>query len=252
MPAYNEAERIEQTIGTIAAYGQARGHVYPVVLADDGSTDSTIERARSAAAAAGLPLTILSFPHRGKAATVRDGMLALADDERVDYLMMLDADDEVRVDELDHAAWTGDPHTIYIARRIGETAGSVGRPSPFRRTMSAGMRLASRTLLGLDYPDTQCGFKLFPRPLAGAIFRQQRSTAWVFDAELLVIANRVSGLAVLEIPVRWQPRGGSKVTRSAAVTSVIGLLGIAWRYWSGVYEPVAERPVAVAPERARA
>ncbi len=252
MPAYNEAERIERTIDRVARYRSERGLEWPVVLADDGSTDATVARARAAAAAAGLPLEVLSFPHRGKAASVRDGMLALAGTARADYLMMLDADDEVRIDDLDNAAWQAGDSTIYIARRIGAAPGSAARPSVFRRAMSGGMRLASRTLLGLDFPDTQCGFKLFPRRFAAAIFAQQRSTGWVFDAELLVIAYKVSGLPVHELPVTWQPRGGSKVARTAALTSAAGLLGIAWRYWSGVYEPVVDREVAVAKEAARA
>lgn len=257
MPAWNEADRIERTIATIAGYRREREAAWPIVLADDGSTDETVALARAAAEAAGLGLTVLSFTHRGKAATVRDAMLAFAEDEGLDYLMMLDADDEVRIDQLDHVEWSSDPTTVYIARRMGEDPGAVTpvrRPSAFRRAMSAGMRLASGTLLGLPYPDTQCGFKLFPRQLAGPIFRQQQSTSWVFDAELLVIASRVSGLPIREVSVTWRPRGGSKVTRAAAFTSAIALLGIAWRYWSGVYEPVVEREgaVVVVRERVRA
>lgn len=246
MPAWNEAERIERTIRSIAGYRRERGAAWPVVLADDGSTDETVARARAAADAEGLALTVVSFAHRGKAATVRDAMLALADDETIDYLLMLDADDEVGIDQLDHVAWSADPATVYIARRMVEAPnGPVRRPGVLRRAMSAGMHLASGTLLGLPYPDTQCGFKIFPRPLAGPIFRQQRSMSWVFDAELLVIADRVSGLPIREVNVTWRPRGGSKVGRTAAITSTVALLGIAWRYWSGVYEPVVEREEAI-------
>ena len=110
--------------------------------------------------------------------------------------------------------------------------------------MSIGMRLASRVLLGLPYSDTQCGFKLFPRHLAFELFSQQRSSSWVFDAEILVIA-RQSGLPIREVPVTWEPRGESRVGAGAAVTSVLGLLQIAARRWARRYRRVGPpRPPA--------
>jgi dolichyl-phosphate beta-glucosyltransferase len=182
---------------------------------------------------------VLNFPHRGKALTIRDAMLALAGRTDARLLMMLDADDELRIDQLDHVAWAADPRTIYIGRRVSEVGGAVGaRPSPFRRVMSGGMRMASRVLLGLRFPDTQCGFKLFPRSIVPALFGQQRSAGWVFDAELLVIANRVSGFPVEEIPVTWSPRGESKVSSTAAIGSVFSLIGVAARYRAGRYRRI--------------
>jgi hypothetical protein len=103
--------------------------------------------------------------------------------------------------------------------------------------MSGGMRIAARLLLGLPYPDTQCGFKLFPRTLAFELFSQQRSDSWVFDAELLVIA-RVTGMRIREVPVVWRPRGVSRVGSTAAISSAAGLLAIAFRRWTRQYRRV--------------
>ena len=100
--------------------------------------------------------------------------------------------------------------------------------------MSTGMRIAARVLLGLPYRDTQCGFKLFPRHLAFELFSQQRSSSWVFDAEILVIARR-SGLPIREVLVVWEPRGESRVGAGSAITSAIGLIQIAVRRWTGRY-----------------
>ena len=243
LPAFNEAERIGATLGSIAAYRTSLGVDWPIIVADDGSTDRTIEIARTTASALGLPLEILAFAHRGKALTVRDAMLRAAAEHEVDYCMMLDADDELRIDQLDHIIWDGD-RAIYIGRRVGETNGVVGtRPPLFRRVMSAGMRTANLVLLGLRFPDTQCGFKLFPREYVAGLFSQQRSARWVFDAEILVIGHRVSGMEVREIPVTWSPRGQSKVTARAALGSILSLLGICLRYRRGRYRPVAsDRP----------
>jgi dolichyl-phosphate beta-glucosyltransferase len=238
MPAYNEADRITATLEALAARQRRTGHHLSVFLADDGSTDRTTGIAWAAAERVGLELEILRMPHRGKALTVRDAMIAVSGRSSAEMLMMLDADNEISIDQLDHAAWADDQRTVYIGRRVPKAHGALGAtPSPFRRLMSTLMRIAARLFLGLPYPDTQCGFKLFPRPLAFELFSQQRSTGWVFDAEILVIVRR-SGLAVREIPVVWQPRGASRVGAGAAFGSAVALLGIAIRRWTGRYKRV--------------
>ena len=242
LPAFNEADRIDATLRSIAGYLSRLGVDWPVVLADDGSSDGTAGVANATAAAVGLPLQVVSYPHRGKALTVRDAMLRVAATNVADYCLMLDADDELRIDQLDHVQWADEP-TIYIGRRVSETNGLAGaRPPLLRRTMSAGMRVASRVLLGLGFPDTQCVVKLFPSRLIPELFGQQRSAGWVFDAELLVIGWRISGIPVREVPVTWSPRGKSKVTTLNAVRSVFSLLAVALRYRSGRYRKISLPP----------
>lgn len=235
MPAYNEADRIGATLEVVGAIAPTWDPPIRVFLADDGSTDKTTGVAWDRAQRLGLDLEILRLSHRGKALTVRDAMLAVSGKTDADYLLMLDADNEVSINHLSKVDWSADPSTIYIARRVGETGGALGATPPlFRRLMSTAMRTASRVLLGLPYRDTQCGFKLFPRHLAFELFSQQRSSSWVFDAEILVIARR-SGLPITEVPVVWEPRGESRVGAGSAVTSAIGLLQIALRRWTGRY-----------------
>ena len=63
----------------------------------------------------------------------------------LDYLMMLDSDDELRIDQLDRVVWADDPQTIYIGRRSRTIADSPGAtPSPFRRVGSRRCRPGSR------------------------------------------------------------------------------------------------------------
>jgi dolichyl-phosphate beta-glucosyltransferase len=239
MPAFNEAERVGATLDAIAAFTTEHpAVVVGTYLADDGSTDRTTGVAWERAQDAGLPLHILRLPHRGKALTVRDAMLQVSGASDAAYLLMLDADNEISIEHLARVDWTGDPDTIYIARRVGEVGGRLGStPTTYRRLMSLGMRLASTVLLGLRFRDTQCGFKLFPRHLAFELFSQQRSGSWVFDAELLVVARR-SRLPIREVPVVWQPRGESRVGSGAAISSAAGLLWIAVRRWTRRYRRV--------------
>jgi dolichyl-phosphate beta-glucosyltransferase len=235
IPAWNEAARISPTIEAIAALRANGWPIFGVIVADDGSTDGTARVTHAVAARLNLPVNVRSLTHAGKAWAVRDGMLYAARTLPVEYLLMLDADNEISVDQVAAVRWSSDPRTVYIARRVGETGGRSGvRPAPFRRLMSLGMRTLARLLLGLRYPDTQCGFKLFPAPLVPAIFGGMRSRSWVFDAELLVIARSL-GLPVVQVPVVWQPRGTSRVPASAAFSSVVALVGIAVRRAKGLY-----------------
>jgi dolichyl-phosphate beta-glucosyltransferase len=244
MPAYNEADRIEQTLESVARYWAGGTKVRSVCLADDGSTDGTIRIAEAAARRLDLPLEVLRLPHRGKAWTVRAAMLEVSVSIDLDYLMMLDADDELRIDQLDRVVWSDDPRTIYIGRRSRTIADDPGAmPSLFRRFMSWGMRIASRLLLGVNFRDTQCGFKLFPRSIVADLFGQQRSKSWTFDAELLLIASRISGIPVQEVDVTWSPRGASKVGLAAPISSGFALLGTAFNRVRGVYRPIGMEPV---------
>jgi len=238
IPAFNERARLGATLGSIAAYGRLHGTALRIVLADDGSTDRTADMAVAAARDLDLDLTVLRLDHAGKAWAVRRGMLHAAASTEADYLLMLDADNEISIEHLEDVPWMDDPSAIYIGRRVGTVGGRTGtRPSRLRRLMSAGMRTLSRILLGLPYRDTQCGFKLFPRRHVRDLFGQQRTRGWVFDAEILVIAAR-SHLPVVEVPVVWNPCGVSRVRATAALTSLGWVLAIAARRATDRYRPV--------------
>jgi dolichyl-phosphate beta-glucosyltransferase len=56
--------------------------------------------------------------------------------------------------------------------------------------------------------DTQCGFKVFRRPLAEAIFRRARIRSFAFDIEVLFLARRL-GAHLVEMPVSTTYRAES-------------------------------------------
>jgi dolichyl-phosphate beta-glucosyltransferase len=58
--------------------------------------------------------------------------------------------------------------------------------------------------------DTQCGLKAFRREAAHQLFSRAKVNGFAFDVELLLLATQL-GLPVAEIPVRAQPRFGSRV-----------------------------------------
>jgi dolichyl-phosphate beta-glucosyltransferase len=59
--------------------------------------------------------------------------------------------------------------------------------------------------------DTQCGFKLFSRAAARALFPRQHLASWIFDVELLLLAKTLR-IPVVEVPVTWHEVAGSKLS----------------------------------------
>ena len=68
-----------------------------------------------------------------------------------------------------------------------------------------------RITLGLNFKDTQCGFKAFTRRATQTIFPLQRIERWGFDPELLYIARKFD-FKVVEVPVSWAHREGTRIS----------------------------------------
>jgi len=65
--------------------------------------------------------------------------------------------------------------------------------------------------LGLwDIRDTQCGFKFFRGPVARDLFGRQRIDGYMFDIEILHLAER-AGYRIKEVGVRWRDDADSRL-----------------------------------------
>jgi putative flippase GtrA len=78
--------------------------------------------------------------------------------------------------------------------------------------------------MGARFSDAQCGFKAITREAARALLPLTQDTAWFFDTELLLLAER-SGLRIHEIPVDWIDDLDSRVDIIA--TALADLRGMA-------------------------
>ena len=75
IPAFNEEKRIGRTLDAVIAFLKLQPYNSEIVLADDGSVDSTLRVARDKLG--GFPHQIVSNPvNLGKGAAVKRGMLA--------------------------------------------------------------------------------------------------------------------------------------------------------------------------------
>jgi dolichyl-phosphate beta-glucosyltransferase len=194
IPAYNEARRLGPTLEAVSAY--LAGTPHEILVVDDGSRDET---SAVAGRVAGVRVLRLET-NRGKGAAVRHGML----EARGEWVLMSDADLSTPIDEYDrlkeHLKAGAD---IAIGSR-GLRQAEIEVSQPFYRVfMGKTFNLLVQALLLPGIWDTQCGFKLFSRSAARAVFERVGLSGFGFDVEAVYIAKRL-GLRVDEVPVRWR------------------------------------------------
>jgi len=235
IPAYNEAQRLPPFLARVRAYLDERySSSYEVVVVDDGSRDGMADVLRRLRA--DWPgLVVIEHPtNRGKGAAVRTGMLAA----RGERLLFADADGATPIDEegkLAEAISAG--ADVAIGSRLVD-AGDVTR----RRTWTRGLagRLfarAARRWLGISVRDTQCGFKMFRREAGRTLFSRSQESGYLFDLELLVLADRL-GYRVVEVPINWADvPGGHLSLRRELGRTLVGLWRLRRRLIAGGPSP---------------
>lgn len=174
IPAYNEGERAAKVVS-------AARHYLPVLVVDDGSTDST------AAAAEGAGAQVLrQNPNQGKGAALQAGFrFALAGG--YDYVVTLDADgqhDPAHIPAFQEAFLNSRADLVIGQRDFSRM--------PFIRQMSntLGKQIFSWAV-GQPIPDNQSGYRLISRPLMERMLAPgERGFAFEVDMITACIGDR--------------------------------------------------------------
>jgi glycosyltransferase involved in cell wall biosynthesis len=208
IPAFNEERRLPKAIERIGSYLSARPLQAEILVVDDGSSDATpklIESYREKFP--GLRL-IANGRNRGKGFSVRHGML----EARGEIALFTDADLSTPIEEADKllAALRENGFDAAIGSRALDRSLIEVHQSAFREWAGTFFNRLVRQITGIEFSDTQCGFKAFRRERTRIIFEQQRIERFGFDPEILFLAKR-HGLRVAEIPVRWSHDAATKV-----------------------------------------
>jgi dolichyl-phosphate beta-glucosyltransferase len=199
IPAYNEHKRIGDTLRRILDYLHQQEWNAEVVAVDDGSRDDTAQIIAGFALENPEVLLVSNPGNQGKGYAVRNGML----NARGEYMLFTDADLSSPLSEAAKLFAALDAGAdVAIGSRWLDPSLQV-QPQPLkRRIYSRTFNLYLRIFLGLQFHDTQCGFKAFTRRAAAAIFPTQQIMRWGFDPEILFIARK-KRLKVAEVPVIW-------------------------------------------------
>lgn len=211
VPAFNEAQRLNETLPVVMTYLQVERPASELLVVDDGSTDGTAEVAEAIFARnpAIKAQVLRSEKNYGKGHAVRTGLLA----STAAIAIFTDADLSTPISELPRLIGpieAGDYDIVFGSRALNRKL--IGNRQPWQREQ--GGRLFNglvRLLTGLPFADTQCGFKAFRMVAARPVIARATIDGFGFDVELLFRARK-AGLRLLELPVRWGHAEGSKVS----------------------------------------
>lgn len=210
IPAYNESDRLIAPLHKLLDFAAARGNI-EIVIVDDGSSDGTAEIARKTAAEKPIVRTnvIRYETNRGKGFAVKTGLLAAG----ADIALITDADLSTPIEEvtkLVEPIREGKTDVAFGSRALDRSL--IGTHQPwFREQGGRVVNFMIRKMSGLNFTDTQCGFKAFNMAEFRPLLDMMTIDRFGFDVEFLFVANH-NGLRLAEIPVRWNDVEGSKVS----------------------------------------
>lgn len=210
IPAFDEQERLGDSLHKIQAYLSAAALVGEIIVVDDGSGDETLRVAEEALAHhPEIESRAIRYePNRGKGYAIRKGMAAA----RADIVIFSDADLSTPIEEMPKLVdpiRSGEFDVTFGSRAIDRSL--IGTHQPWRREQGGKvMNYVIRTMSRLPFSDTQCGFKAFNMVKFRPLLDVMTIDRFGFDVEFLFVANH-HGLRLREIPVRWNNVEGSKV-----------------------------------------
>lgn len=238
IPAYNEERRLPRTLDSIFAYLELHSYRTEILVVDDGSSDGTPELVASYRGRNPSPRLVSNDKNRGKGFSVRHGML----EARGEIALFTDADLSTPIEEADKllASIREQGYDGAIGSRAVDRSLIQVRQSAIREQAGILFNRMVRWILGIDFSDTQCGFKAFRTERARIVFEQQRVERFGFDPEILFLAKRY-GLRVAEIPVRWSHDAATKVNVAGdGLQMFLELLRIRWDALRGRYASESE------------
>lgn len=207
IPAYNEEARIGGTLLGARAFLDGRPGRGEIIVVDDGSRDDTCGVVEAQAAVDPRVTLWRLGRNRGKGAAVREGMLGATGALK----LFMDADLATPLEEFAHleAAIEAGADVAIGSRALREST-IVVHQNPLREAMGKTFNLLVQTLVVPGIQDTQCGFKLFTRAAADALFAEATIDRFAFDVEVLLLAR--GRFRVAEVPVVWRDVEDSKIS----------------------------------------
>ncbi|KAI7492212.1 dolichyl-phosphate beta-glucosyltransferase [Hortaea werneckii] len=180
--------------------------------------------------------------NRGKGGAVTHGMRHA----RGTYVVFADADGASRFTDLGKLVQGCEKVKDKQGRAVGvgSRAHMVGTEAVVKRSLLRNtlMRAFHLLIWTLTTPrtshikDTQCGFKLFSRPSLPYIIPYMHSEGWIFDVEMLMLAESAD-IPMTEVAIGWKEVKGSKlnvIKDSLGMAWGLAMLRVCWG--AGIYK----------------
>lgn len=230
--SYNSGCEIEKTVCRVRQYFEQQPYRHEVLVVNDGSTDATGACLRSLSLHYPELKVLVNDRNMGKGYSIKRGVLEASGL----FTVYTDADLAYPIEGL--MAFLKPlreaTHEAAVGSRVHDASRFHLHPRHFRyihqrHLMSRFFNWVVRKLFGIQVMDTQCGFKGFTAEAAKAIFSRVEIPRFVFDVEVLLIAQRL-GFRVIEVPVICVYDGEVSTVHviSNACQALVDLVRISW------------------------
>ncbi len=243
---YNEEENLKRgVLKEMYDFLSKKDFSWEVIVSDDGSTDGSVEIAKSQIKNLGN-FKLLENPHGGKPSGLNYGIKA----SKGEYILFTDMDQSTPIEEVDKLLPGMKDDSV------GAVIGSRGltrEDFPLYRKLGAIMfSIIRRGLILPEIIDTQCGFKLFRRAVLTKYFEKldffknsETVTGWKvtsWDVEFLYLIKK-KGFKIIEVKVKWMDRDTS-ISKGGTLTKYVKesremfgqILKVKLNDWKGAYE----------------
>jgi putative flippase GtrA len=220
IPVYNEEIDLEPCVRDLHAHlTVGLPYSFQITVADNASTDTTLEVANRLAAEFSS-VRVVHMPEKGKGRALR-AVWSTSDAAVLAYMDVDLSTDLAAVLPLIAPLVSGHSD-LAIGTRLHR--GSRVVRGAKREFISRSYNLMLRHMLSTRFSDATCGFKAIRREVATHLLPLVKDNAFFFDTELLVLAER-SGMRIHEVPVDWIDDPDSRV--QLVNTAMADLRGIA-------------------------
>lgn len=191
LPAYNEAENVEEMVADVAETAESLTDSYEVIVVDDGSGDGTARVAMSLEGRYSRLRLVQHAENKGYGAAVFSGLTAATKT----LVFFTDADRQFDLYEIAKLLPLMNDADLVVGYR-------APRRDPFVRRLNGwGWSGLVTLLFGYTARDIDCAFKLMRREVIDRLRDQIQSRGATFSAEFLVRAKR-EGFRIREVPIR--------------------------------------------------
>ncbi|MDB5871169.1 MAG: glycosyltransferase family 2 protein [Ramlibacter sp.] len=195
MPCLNEARTVERCVAAARGFLERQGIAGEVLVADNGSTDGSIELARGAGA------RVIQVAQRGYGAALMHGIAAA----RGRFVVMGDADDSYDFSRLEQfVAQLRQGADLVMGNRFRGGIERGAMPALHRYLGNPVLSLVGRIFFRVRIRDFHCGLRGFSRE---AVMRLGLVTPGMEFASEMVAKAAMARLRIEEVPTTLRPDG---------------------------------------------
>ncbi len=214
IPAHNEERRIERTLleyGTFFGQLKKEGQMdFEIIVVLNACKDKTFEITEAIKGKI-REIFILDLKEAGKGLAIMAGFReAIKPYKKNDLVGFVDADMATRPEEFYRLTEKINDYDGIIASRYMKKSVVNPKPSLRRIIVSRIFNLLIKSLLFMNYKDTQCGAKIFKKKAIIKVLPQLTLSQLAFDVDLL-FTLRKNGFKIIEIPTVWGDKEYSTV-----------------------------------------